>query len=310
MKKILFVHQLKAHLPELDAYSNFFRKYGFETEELSYKDLTSIDEKEMKKTILWYFMGLYIKKSIFTPFLTIHDYRSLSVGMFARVKDKIKKHMNFKPDIRVFLNDYVKESLNFNDSTPSFMIDMGLPSSIVHFIEQPVNPEFDFIYSGVISNERKIDKLIDRFLHTYGKTKSLLLVGLYNPKIKERYEKFNNILFTGKVSQKEVFRLVKKSHFAISAIPNKYPYNVQTPTKLLEYLALRSRVIMSNSWIARKILYETDNHDRVFIMDNEWNFPSENELEAIKPTSLNVDDYLWDKIIERSNLLESIKQRL
>lgn len=111
-----------------------------------------MDTDFLKDCILWYFMGFYNKKILSK--LTIHDYRSLSTGSFAIIKDFLKRTLNLKPDLRVFLNEEVKENLNFNDEVPYFFINMGLPSTISTYVNLDVEPEYDFIYVGAITYER------------------------------------------------------------------------------------------------------------------------------------------------------------
>ena len=150
--KVFFIHQGKAHLPEIIAYSKFFSSKGFETHEILYQNLMKMDTDFLKDCILWYFMGFYNKKILSK--LTIHDYRSLSTGSFAIIKDFLKRTLNLKPDLRVFLNEEVKENLNFNDEVPYFFINMGLPSTISTYVNLDVEPEYDFIYVGAITYER------------------------------------------------------------------------------------------------------------------------------------------------------------
>lgn len=306
--RIFFIHKNKAHLPEIEAYSSFFSSYNYNTFVVSYKDLFKLDKDILKKSILWYFMGFYPRK-IDGKFI-IHDYRSLSIGKFAKVKDYIKKVFNFKPNLRIFLNEAVKNRLSFNDDIPCITIDMGLPSSIIRFVNLNLEPKYDFIYVGTISYEREIHRVIERFIGRYGKKKNLLLVGLFEEGLKRKYSIFQNIIFMGKVSQEDVFKFIKESRYAICIIPNKYPYNLQTPTKLLEYLALRSKIIANKNPLILDILKETNNIDKVFIMDENWNFPKEDELIGIKQSSIYFEELLWENILKRSNIIEVIRNVL
>lgn len=133
---------------------------------------------------------------------------------------------------------------------------------------------------------------------------------MYEPRLKEKFITFPNVIFMGRTSQEEVFKFIKKSKYAICIIPNKYPYNLQTPTKLLEYLALKAKIITNHNPMVLKMLQETGNTDNVFIMNEAWNLPSEDELATLEPASLQLEDFLWDKILERSGILKEIEERL
>jgi len=303
-RKIFFVHINKAHLPEVEAYSSFFSSYGYDKIEILYSDLLKIDKKILKDNILWYFMGFYPFK--LEASLVIHDYRSLSVGNFAKFKNFIKKLFNHKPDIRIFLNSSVKKEFNFCDNVPSLEIDMGIPESIKKYVNLEIEKEYDFIYVGVINYDRKINKMIEGFLESYGNKKKILLAGMYEPKIKEEFSHYNNVIFYGRVEQEKVFELIKKSQYSICTIPNKYPYNLQTPTKLLEYLALKSKVIANKNPMIINVLKKTNNLEKVYLMNNEYDFPSFQELSFLQETCLNIEEYLWEGILKKSGILECL----
>ena len=305
-KKIIFIHQNKAHLPEIEAYKKYFGSHGFETHDIVYQDLVKKDISSFENIILWYFMGFYPRK--INAKLVIHDYRSLSTGRIAKAKDYLKRILNFKPHLRIFLNEEVRKNFSFDDGIPYLTIDMGLPLSIVNYIDLDTKPKYDFIYVGAVSYEREIHKLIKKFIARYGDSKSLLLVGMFDPKLKKEFDSFQNIIFTGKISQEEVFKFIKESGYSICIIPNKYPHSLQTPTKLLEYLALKSKIIVNRNPMVLKILKETNNINNVFIMDENWNLPEQNILKSIRPSSICVEYFLWDAILKRSGILEEIEK--
>lgn len=309
--KIFLIHSNKAILPEIRAYKRFFEKRGFEVIDIEYNKLKFILEKELKTSILWYFMGFY-PTTIEAKFI-IHDYRSLSIGKFARMKDKIKKIFNRKPNLRIFLNKNIKKALNFNDNIPYVYIDMGLPETIFNYIYKSYTKKYDFIYVGAINKEREIDKLLQVFFKKYGTKKSFILVGPYEIQIKNKFSRFRNIIFTGKLPQGKVFELIKQSEFSISLIPNKYPYYYQTPTKLLEYLALGSKIIINNNPMQISLLKKTGNLEKVFIMkyQNYDDFPSEMDLKFIDQCRLDsIEKYLWENLLIESRILEYIGKEL
>jgi len=305
-KRIVFVHQGKAHLPELRAYASFFAQQGYEVVDVQYKDLMGMDRDFVKESILWYFMGFYHGKM--TAKFIIHDYRSLSTGRFPHLKDYVKKYINHKPDLRVFLNEKVQQRLSFGDRLPYCLIDMGLPKYIANYREISEPKQFDFVYSGVVSRDRDLDKVIESFIKAYGKTRTLLLIGRYEESIKRQFEGYENIIFYGQVEQSEVFKLIQSAEYALCIIPCRYPHLLQTPTKLIEYLALGAKIIANPNPMVIEILKRSGNMSKVFLMDNRYCFPPVEALIRLKSAFLNVEDYLWDKVIKRSGILDWLKK--
>lgn len=306
MRKIFFVHQQKAHLPEMNAYANFFTAHGYDPECVTYEDLLRVDRKVLKESILWYFMGFYPR--YIQAYAIIHDYRSLSTGYLVHFKDFLKRMLNHKPHLRVFLNDKVRRVFNFQDNIPYLLIDMGLPGGIRDYVDLVINPQYDFVYVGAVTRDREIDKVIHSFLNTYGEQKTLLLVGAYENCLRTRFGGKKNVIFYGCVDQGKVFELIKSSRYALCVIPNKYPYNLQTPTKLLEYLALKAKIIANDNPMVMELLGKTGNLPKVFIMDSYYRFPMVAELEQLQPTFINIEEYLWDGILTRSGIIEFLRR--
>ena len=94
INEIIFIHEGKANYPEIPAYKEYFAdKYAIK--ELQSGDLNP--KNDCSHSVLWYLMGFYPKK-INAAFI-IHDYRSLSVGKYGWLKDKIKRNFNHKPKL-------------------------------------------------------------------------------------------------------------------------------------------------------------------------------------------------------------------
>jgi hypothetical protein len=104
--KILFVRTGKAFLPEIDAYVKYFNKLeGFEAYDSQLLDENySIDDFD----VIWEIKGFGGVKD--ASKIVVHDYASLSTGSFPRIKNNLKKWLNPKPNLRVFLNQAVKEA--------------------------------------------------------------------------------------------------------------------------------------------------------------------------------------------------------
>jgi len=294
MGEIIFVHPDKSYLPELEGYKSYFEK-KYKVCIVTYNELKY--KKIGKGIILWFFMGFYPRK--YQADFIVHDYRSLSVGMFPKVKDWIKKYFNHKPDLRIFLNKDVCRTLGFNDKVPFVYIDMGVPGYIKDVICLKERL-YDFVYVGEISKRRKIDLMLRNFIKEYGDRKTIILVGDAESSIKKEFSSYRNIIFTGKLSHKETLCIIAMSEIGVSFVPELYPYSLQTATKMLEYASLQKKIIASktNSNIKTAEKYKI----KVFFVDN-YSFPSLPSLQSI-PDNINFDykKYTWNKIIEQSGL--------
>ena len=69
-------------------------------------------------------MGIDVCKKNSIPI--IHEYASLSTGMLPKLKNKVKESINSKPNLRIYLNKYVKEGMGFHDDIDYVYRDMGV----------------------------------------------------------------------------------------------------------------------------------------------------------------------------------------
>ncbi len=294
MKKMFLMSPGKAAYPELYAYKEYFQgKYDVELA----SRLSGIGSDS--DCIVWLIMGLYPSR-LAADFI-VHDYRSLSVGLLPRVKNYLKKKINQRPNLRVFLNRELSCQMAFCDGVPEVFIDMGVSPDILSYRDLTCGDyNYDFVYVGDVSRERRINILIEAFLAKYGCARRLLLVGRSDESIVNKYKDFDNIIFSGFVSRDEVYEYVVQSEYAVNFIPDAYPYGFQTSTKLLEYAALGKKIISS---------YTDSNRDvairygiRVHFVDG-YVFPDDGELGDIVDNScLSVDEMFWDNIIKKSNV--------
>jgi glycosyltransferase involved in cell wall biosynthesis len=237
-RRVLLVHRGLANLPELGAYAAWFTGRGYPCTGIAPGALPPAGG--LADTVLWRFMGIYPRHC--QAAFVVHDYRSLSTGHLPHLKDALKRTLNPRPDLRVFLNPAVAAAMHFRDRVPQVFLDMGVPAAVAAF-RVPVPPRYDFVYVGDISRERDTEQLIECFLARYGTRRSLLLVGAWDAAIHARFAHRPNLHFTGRVPQPRVFELVQQCAIALCFIPDRYPYRLQTPTKLLEYAALGKPVI-------------------------------------------------------------------
>ncbi len=232
MKSICFVHTGKAQLPDLSAYKDYFAP--------SYKVADSKELKGLEQyDILWFFMGLHRYTPLKSQFV-VHEYSSLSLPPFARLKDRIKVLCEKKPDLRVFQNQHQSDLLNFNDGIPAVFRDMGVAEQ---FYNAPMKPKlFDLVYVGAMDSSRQIHKALDKLLALKPDI-TVMLVGKAPEHLVLRYKNLPGIKFIGAVHYQNIPGLLQQAHFGLNYVPDCYPYNLQSSTKLLEYLAMGIPVI-------------------------------------------------------------------
>jgi len=97
------------------------------------------------------------------------------------------------------------------------------------FRDEEKEKSHDFVYIGAMSAERRTNLMLDSFLGRYGSAKTFLLLGLPESTIVKRYSEHPNIIFAGRKSQPEVFRLLQLSRCAVNYFPVHYPHVLQTP---------------------------------------------------------------------------------
>lgn len=210
------------------------------------EDLRALNSDDI--SVVWAIMGFYPKKVV-TDFL-IHDYRSLSTGKLAKIKDFAKRIFNQKPNLRIFLNEYQRETMNFTDQIPSCILPMGIPDWLFEreFQECTEPKSADLIYIGEITRERGMDEVLESYKNNISGTNfKFMLIGQPEQEIKDRYKDTPGVIFTGKLPQDQTLKLVARARATLSFCPYHYPYTHQTPTKLLEYAALGKPIICNDS---------------------------------------------------------------
>ncbi len=297
MRKILFVRNEKAFLPEIDAYIKYFNNtdefVAYDSSEIGNYDINNFD-------IIWEMKGFGGIRS--SKHIIIHDYASLSVGSFAKSKNWIKSIINPKADLRIFLNKNVKQEFYFKNDIRYCYRDMGIDEKFIKL--KSSQKEYEFVYIGAISKERNIDQLLEIF--TNNQIGKLCLIGNIEDDLYKKYKYNKNFIFTGKLSYEEVPNVASKAIYGINYIPDKYPYNLQTSTKLLEYLAMDLKVITTDyQWIKE---FEQKEKIKMYKLNNLINDLSINKIEKFDFIShKNMEKFLWNNIINESGVLKELK---
>ncbi len=296
MKTILFLRGRNAYLPEIPAYISYLEKAFPDVKAHDSDALTDYDLKDFD--IIWRFMGMDMKGE---GRYVVHEYNSLSARPFPRAKNLIKSTLNRRPDRRVFLNDAVRNGFFFNDNVPYSLRDMGIAPG---FFEQSTKKEYDFVYAGSIHRGREVLCMLEHF-SSPAQTGNLLIIGSVNAEILERYKPCKNITFTGPVPHGEVPALMSKVRYGLNLIPNRYPFTLQTVTKVLEYCALEMPVVsMRYNWIANFMLRSSGS---AFWLDPDFKNLTLEAVESFDSKVPSVEEFEWNKVIKSSGVFDFLR---
>lgn len=296
MKHILLLSSGKAYLPEIEAYKKYLSNEEYQF--IDSRELGTINFKEFD--LIWKFMGTDFHKNTIVP--VIHEYASLSTGNFAKIKNCIKRVFNIKPELRIFLNENVKREFNFNDGIPYVYRDMGVDDSF--FIKND-KKNYDFVYVGEMSIERGITNILEKFAKNLN-TQSLLMVGEPEKLLYEKYKNFKNIIFTGRVSYKEVPQIASQAEYAINYIPDKYPYNLQTSTKLLEYVAMNLKIVTTNyKWVNE---FEKEKGMQFYKISQDLRELIPQNVKRFNFNITDISNMTWVKVLEQAKLKSTINK--
>ncbi len=297
--KIAFIHNHRAFLPELSAYQAFFKTRQISTCIAEYGK-----EGSSGADVYWYLMGFF-PRSFHKKKLIIHEYSSASVPPYRKLKDFFKSRLNPRPHFRLFLNDYVREQFNMHDGIPFGYRDMGISETFSRPVENG-KKEYDFIYTGNLSSQRKIKTLLRVFDEGALKQHSILLLGNDENNLAGRFSHCRNISFRPAVPWEEVPAWLAGARFSINFIPDEEPFNAQTPTKFLEYVAMKIPVISTNYyWISE---FQERYGGNYFLLKEDLSNMTWERLINFRYDFPDLQSWTWEEKIKESGVLEFLKQ--
>ncbi len=268
-----------SYTPEAYAYEKYLTQKGIEVQ-LS-------ENPDPNNDLNIYFLGLKKNKTE-GKCIEIHEYQSLSTPPLANIKDLIKKHLNCKPDARIFLNSNLEKIFHFNDKIPCLHRDMGIDAE---FYQAPTkNPYFDIIYCGSISGRKGLIQEIQRLAQIGFK---LCVIGAIDTKTRSHLAKYKNITFTGKLNRHEIPEIYKNSYAGLNFTPDIYPFNIQTSTKTIEYLASNLQCISNDYFWIKKFSTE-----RGFNYISNKTLSKPEDLYERERINVDVSDLEWNKMLE------------
>jgi glycosyltransferase involved in cell wall biosynthesis len=297
--KIAFIHNHRAFLPELTAYQSFFQTQNITTCVAQYGE-----EEKSGADIYWYIMGFY-PRATHKKKLVIHEYTSASVPPYRKLKDFLKSRLNPRPHFRLYLNEYVREQINIHDEIPFGYRDMGISEVFLH-PEEGILKEYDFIYTGNLSSQRNLESLLKVFDQGALKQHSILLLGNDEDGLGQIFGHCKNIFFKPAIPWEEVPSCLARARFAINFIPDKEPFNAQTPTKFLEYAAMKIPVISTNYfWMSE---FRERYGGNYFLLKEDLSNMSWGRINGFHYEFPDLGSWYWEERIKASGVLEFISQ--
>lgn len=275
-----------AYTPEAYAYEKYLKKLGHQIQ-LDY-------ELDPDNDINIYFMGTrpFWKKKEGRA-IEIHEYQSLSTPPYARFKNFSKKLVNKQPSGRIFLNNFVQYDLNFTDDIPYIYRDMGVDEAL--FQRPNENPLYNIVYCGSIAGRNGLIEVLRRLAGNY----KVVVVGQVSD-LERSLLKHENITILGRVERKDLPEIYRNARYGLNFTPNIYPYNIQTSTKTLEYLASGLRVI-SNRYLWSEEFFSEIDYQPVWLDDCDFIKTIEMNSTVIAYPTL-IHRYAWENILSDSKL--------
>lgn len=286
--KIFFVDDGKAYKPELHAYRAYFVANGFTVETVNRPSHVDSD------AVTWHFTGFDPSWQRLHSKAVVHDYASLSVPPFPRVKNLAKRILNRRPALRIFLNRKVQKSFGFSDSVPSVCRDMGVDESFFLSTSKQLTKTHEFVYIGSVSRLRRIDEAFGWILRN--QLGRILVIGEPDGFIREKFAGCRYIDFAGQVPYREIPKLAVQAKYGLNWVPDVYPFNLQTSTKLIEYCAMGIPIVSNRySWVEE---FARARNGSFFLFNPEMTVDRQ-VIDNFRFSTPNVDDLEWESLLSR-----------
>lgn len=281
--RIYIVTTGRSYSPESEAYRDFFEAAGHECT-LGPRKRSAFNSFDV--AILFNGLNPFWHKY---PLVVVGEYQSLSTGEFRRAKDAIKRFVNRRSDVKVFLNHYVRKNMGYRDSAEFVYRPMGFfhapkPSS--------KRKEFDIVYAG---SERQ--GVAEAAVKLANLGLSVLLVGQF------QNFKHPKITVHEPVSPQSVWELLDRASIGLNLVPFRRPFIYQDSTKVIEY-ASRGLGILSNSYPWVDDFFATRG-GRYLKIDDVSDADSVRAFEYRTP---KVGDREWNEVLAEARLLAFIER--
>ncbi|TDM12392.1 glycosyltransferase [Macrococcus lamae] len=295
MIKIAFLHERKSYLPEIDAYVEFLNS----TDKFEAVIVENVREIDETYDIIWKVMGIDLKRKRGVGL--VHEYSTMTVGKNAKLKDFIKRTVNCKPDGRAFQSKRVQDVYNFKDNTPFIYRDMGVHHS---YYDVHSDKEYDFVYVGTMDPTRQLDNMMKFF--EKNREMSIILIGTPDEELQKVYGSLPNVTFYGRVPNNELPSVAAKAHYGLNYIPDVFPFNEQTSTKLIEYCALNLKIVTTNyQWINE---FEEREGGHFFKVEEDMSNLSRTALDNFDFKTPDLRKKEWSRLLTDAGLVEFLTE--
>lgn len=293
--KIALYETGKAWLPEIPAYKEHFEAKGCAVEIVPPGGRPStIPDVE------WRFPGLGCGR-LFPNSVLIHDYPGSSASRFGAIRDAIKRRLNAKPNLRLFLNEQVRDRLGFRDGVPHLLRPMGVLRNFFDTAQTTPHEErpYDFIYVGGFRGRPEAQEAI-RALSKSEESWKIFVVGV-SP---EEEPPLRDVTFIAPIPYAAVPGKLAQARYGLVLTPNRPPYNDQDSTKCLEYAAAGLKLIaFDGPWIRR---FAAQRHANIFFL--EEGLPTRRTLEERGCNTVDVSDLEWNRLLDSVHLFETVSE--
>jgi len=280
-----------SYTPEAYAYKEYLSKRGVEVQ------LAESHLLDPAHDVHIYFMGMLPFWKQKGGWKEIHEYQSLSTPKFSGVKDFVKKYINRKPDSRVFLNDSVMSKLGFKDAKPYIYRDMGVDDALFQTPSQ--NPHFDIVYCGSINGRVGLVEEVKRLAELGF---SILVIGAVSAEVRLFLARDGRkVTFAGRVERKDIPELYRDCRAGLNYTPDIFPFNIQTSTKSLEYLASGLKVLSNRYQWSNWLFNEFPGN--VVWLDSVQEYDS---LDFLCSKNEKINHYRWSSILDKSGFFDFI----
>lgn len=294
--KIALYETGKAWLPEIPAYKEYFeaKRCAVEIVPPGARPATVPD-------VEWRFPGLGCGR-LFPTSALVHDYPSPSVSRFGKARDAVKRLINAKPDLRVFLDERGEQRLGFRDGVPVLHRPMGVHRSFfaaakeaMPFEERP----YDFVYIGKFAGRSDAKEAIQTLSRSPERWK-ILVIGI----APGDEAPLPGVTFQPPVPYAVVPRLATQARYGLVLTQRCLPHNDQDSTKCLEYAAAGLKLIaFDGPWIRR---FAAQRNAQIrFLEERPLTRPS---LDATPIRPVDVSDLEWNRLLDDRRLFETVSE--
>lgn len=237
--RVAYVHTGRAFLPEIPAYCAALEASGHEAFVISHVgELAQGDRAD----IVVRFGGLLRPlKGLCMP--EVHEYHSASTQWPRPLRNVAKSALSTRPVGRIFQNPFVRRQFFFPDRARFIYRDMGA-SPLMLTARKATSKSFDVVYAGSFKGRHGLVASLTAIARAGA---SVGVAGDPVPEDLCELRSAPGVEFVGRLAQSDVPGFLEEGRFGLNYVPDIYPLNRQTSTKVIEYL-VAGLPIISNSY--------------------------------------------------------------